>query len=257
MRLLRGITNTRSRDCSESAVAELVRQATELDLGAPLAIRVSARARRIGLRIDAARRRVELVLPLHVPAELGLRFLRDKRGWIAARLDALPRPVPFIEGAVVPILGVPHRIRRTLDRTAPPVAIGDREIRVRGDASYVPRRVHNHLAAMALDELLRRAKPLAARIDRKISRITVRDTMSRWGSCSSSGNLSFSWRLIFAPDAVFHYVVAHEVAHLVEMNHGPRFWRLVETLAPGNIRHRQWLDRHRAELLSYGLSSPE
>ena len=80
----------------------------------------------------------------------------------------------------------------------------------------------------------------------------MRDTKSRWGSCSSKGNLSFSWRLIFAPEEVVDYVVAHEVAHLAEMNHGPRFWRLVETLMPGYARHRRWLDRHRAELLAYG-----
>jgi hypothetical protein len=206
----------------------------------------------VGLRIDAAGHRVELVLPRGIPAELGLRFLREKRGWIAARLAALPRPVPFAEGATVPILGVPHRIRQSFEVSAPPVAIADGEIRVRGDAVHLPRRVRDHLAMLARDELARRARPLAARIGHDIARIAVRDTKSRWGSCSSKGNLSFSWRLIFAPGEVVDYVVAHEVAHLAEMNHGPRFWRLVDTLAPGNVRHRRWLDRHRAELLSYG-----
>jgi hypothetical protein len=249
---LRGVSTGRARPPGESALAEISRQAVTLNLGAPLAIRVSPRARRVGLRIDAARRRVELVLPRGVPAELGLRFLREKRGWIAARLEALPLPVPFVEGAVVPVLGVPHRIRRSFELSAPPVTLADREIRVRGDPAHLPRRVRDHLATLARDELTRRAQPLAAHIGRKISRIAVRDTKSRWGSCSSSGNLSFSWRLIFAPEEVVDYVVAHEVAHLAEMNHGPRFWRLVDTLAPGNARHRRWLDRHRTELLSYG-----
>jgi len=80
----------------------------------------------------------------------------------------------------------------------------------------------------------------------------VRDTTTRWGSCSASGNLAFSWRLIMAPEDVLHYVVAHEVAHLAEMNHGPRFWRLVEKLAPGADRQRDWLNRHRARLLRIG-----
>jgi predicted metal-dependent hydrolase len=246
------IPESRMRPRGESALAEIGRQAMALDLGAPLAIRMSPRARRVGLRIDAARRRVELVLPRGVPPELGLRFLQAKRGWVAARFAALPRPVPFSEGAVVPILGVLHRIRRSQNLAAAPVEIAEGEIRVRGDAAHLARRVRDHLASLARDELAQRARPLADRLGRKIARISVRDPKSRWGSCSSSGNLSFSWRLIFAPAEVVDYVVAHEVAHLVEMNHGPRFWRLVDGLAPANARHRGWLDRHRAELLSYG-----
>ncbi len=248
----RGVALGAARQHGELALAEIGRQAVALDLGAPLRVRVSLRARRVGLRIDAAERRVELVLPQGVPAELGLRFLRDKRGWIAARLAALPHRVPFIEGAVVPVLGVPHRIRRSLDPVPAPVTIGEGDIRVRGDPQHIGRRVHDHLVALARGELARRARPLALRIGHKIARVGVRDTRSRWGSCSSRGNLSFSWRLIFAPEPVIDYVVAHEVAHLAEMNHGPRFWRLVETLAPDNAEPRAWLDRHRAQLLSYG-----
>jgi predicted metal-dependent hydrolase len=249
---LRNISSGRSRASAESALAEIGLQAIALDLGAPLKIRISARARRVGLRIDAAARRVVLVLPSGVAPELGLRFLRDKRGWITSCFDALPRPVPFVEGAIVPILGVPHRIRTSPDPAAPPVTISDGEIRVRGEAAHVARRVRDHLALLARRELARRARPLAARLGRKIARISVRDTKSRWGSCSSSGRLSFSWRLILAPDEVVDYVVAHEVAHLVVMNHGPGFWRIVDSLAPGSARQRRWLDRHRAELLAYG-----
>ena len=112
--------------------------------------------------------------------------------------------------------------------------------------------MRDHLIALARHELSRRARALAAGIDRRVTRITVRDTKSRWGSCSASGALAFSWRLILAPEAVLDYVVAHEVAHLAEMNHGPRFWRLVETLAPGAARQRFWLSRNRARLLRYG-----
>src|SRR6516164_7683491 len=236
----------------ESVLAEIGRQAAALELGAPVAIRISLRARRVALRIDAAERRVELVLPRGVRAESGLRFLKEKRRWITARLDALPRPIPFVEGAVVPVLGVPHTICRSFDDSAPPVVVADGEIRVRGDHLHLSRRVRGHLAALARDELARRARPLAGQIGRKVTRVGVRDTKSRWGSCSSSGNLSFSWRLIFAPEPVIGYVVAHEVAHLAEMNHGPRFWRLVESLAPGNAQPRAWLARHRARLLAYG-----
>jgi len=187
-----------------------------------------------------------------VPATHGMRFVQSKRGWIAARLAALPLAVPFAEGAVVPVLGVPHRIRRETDAVAPSVAIVGGEIRVRGEPVHLARRVRDFLVAKARNELALRARPLAARIGRDVTQITVRDTRSRWGSCSGRGNLSFSWRLIFAPERVIDYVVAHEVAHLAEMNHGPRFWRLVESLSPDSAVSRAWLKRHRSRLFSYG-----
>ena len=223
-----------------------------LDLGAPLSIRVSARARRIGLRIDAAERRVELMLPRGVPASQGLRFLAARREWVAARFRTLHPPLPFAEGAIVPVLGIPHRIRREFDVGAPPVAIVDSEIRVRGEAEHLARRLRDHLVATARREFTHRARRLAFRIGKSVARVSVRDTKSRWGSCSGRANLSFSWRLIFAPESVVDYVVAHEVAHLSEMNHGPRFWRLVESLSPGSAVPREWLRRHRNRLFSYG-----
>jgi predicted metal-dependent hydrolase len=228
-------------------------QVEALDLGAPLTIRVSARARRIALRVDAADRRVELVLPRGVPTRQGLRFLAAKREWVAARFRALHEPVPFAEGVIVPVLGIPHRIRRDFDPGAPPVAIVAGEIRVRGEPEHLARRLRDHLAATARNEFANRARRLAARIGKSVGRVSVRDTKSRWGSCSGGANLSFSWRLIFAPDPVVDYVVAHEVAHLAEMNHGPRFWRLVESLSPDSAGPRAWLKRHRSRLLSYGL----
>jgi predicted metal-dependent hydrolase len=223
-----------------------------LELGTPISIRISPRARRIALRINAAQRTVELVLPPGVPKSHGLRFAQSKRGWIAARLAALPPSVPFAEGAIVPVFGIPHRIRREIDAAAPPVAIVDGEIRVRGEPVHLARRVRDFLMAKAGKELSLRARRLAARIGRDITQITVRDTRSRWGSCSGRGNISFSWRLIFAPEPVIDYVVAHEVSHLVEMNHGPRFWRLVESLSPDSGTPRAWLKRHRSRLFSYG-----
>ena len=229
-----------------------VRSVAADDPSGHVSIRVSSRARRIALRVDAAERKVELVLPPGVPTSQGLRFLAAKRGWIAARLAALPQPVPFAEGVIVPVLGIPHRIRREDNPAAPPVAIRDGEIRVRGDPAHLERRVRDYLVAMARAEFADRARPLAARIGRKLARVGVRDTKSRWGSCSGRGNLSFSWRLVFAPEPVIDYVVAHEVAHLAEMNHGPRFWRLVESLSPDSAAARVWLKRHRSRLLSYG-----
>jgi predicted metal-dependent hydrolase len=246
------VTQRQSARNSAAAVEDVRRRAIALDLGAPLLIRVNPRARRLLLRVDAADRAVELVLPRGVSAESGLRFLRAQRVWIATRLAALPRPVPFVEGAIVPVLGTPHRIRRESDPQAPPVTRMDGEIRVRGDPAHLSRRVRDYLIGVARQEMTRRARVLAARIGRPITRVTVRDTTSRWGSCSANGCLSFSWRLILAPESVLDYVVAHEVAHLAEMNHGPRFWRLVQSLTPDHDGPRAWLNRHRSRLWSYG-----
>src|SRR5579884_571386 len=231
---------------------DLQRRAQALDLGAPLAIRVNPRARRMLLRVDAARRAVELVLPRGVAPGLGLDFLAAKRGWISARLQNLPAAVPFVEGAVIPVLGVPHRIRRERDPAAPPVTLVDGEIRVRGEPAHLARRVRDHLRELGRRELAARSHRLAERIGKNVKRVVVRDTKSRWGSCSSTGNLSYSWRLVFAPEAVVDYVVAHEVAHLAELNHGPRFWRLVAALVPDSAGPRAWLKRHRGRLFSYG-----
>jgi len=220
----------------------------------PLRVRESARARRITVRIDAGADSVELVLPRRVSLAAGLRFLDARRDWLAAHLAEMPEHVAFADGAIVPVLGTPHRIRHLGERVtgARTVTIADGEIRVVGAAPHVARRVRDHLIALARQELGQRARALAGRIDRRVARITVRDTRSRWGSCSASGALAFSWRLILAPEAVLDYVVAHEVAHLAEMNHGPRFWRVVEMLSPGSARQRGWLSRNRARLLRYG-----
>ncbi len=240
------------RGHDEAMFDEIRRQALALDLGMPLAVRRSPRARYIALRIDMARRGVELVLPRSASARSGLAFLAARRHWIAARVARLPRPVPFVEGAVVPVFGVPHRICQERDPLSPPVAIVGGEIRVRGEPAHLARRVRDHLALTLRQELSHRARHLAAQIGRSVARVGVREMKSRWGSCSGSGNLSFCWRLVFAPDSVIDYVVAHEVAHLAEMNHGPRFWHLVARLVPDSGMARAWLKRHHSTLYSFG-----
>jgi predicted metal-dependent hydrolase len=219
----------------------------------PLRVRAHPRARRIALRIDHAGETIEMVLPRRCSQTEALRFLEASRGWIDSRLAQLPPRTPFLNGAAVPVMDVPHPIRamgRTRGRG--PAWIEEGEIRVAGDPAFVARRVRDFLRGLAKRELSARAEKLAAAVDRKIRRVTVRDTVSRWGSCARDGNLSFSWRLIFAPEAVIDYVVAHEVAHLVEMNHSSRFWRVVEQLHPNAKAQRLWLNRNRVRLMRIG-----
>jgi predicted metal-dependent hydrolase len=219
----------------------------------PLKVRAHPRARRIALKIDHAGDAVEMVLPHRCSHREALRFLEASRGWIDARLATLPPRIPFADGALVPVMDVPHAIRALGPlRGKGPAWIEDGAICVTGDPAFLTRRVRDFLRAQAKRELSTRAETMAALIDRKIKRVTVRDTVSRWGSCARGGNLSFSWRLIFAPEAVIDYVVAHEVAHLVEMNHSQRFWRVVETLHPAAKAERLWLNRNRARLMRIG-----
>jgi predicted metal-dependent hydrolase len=215
------------------------------------------RARRFVLRVDERGEAVELVLPRWGSLREANRFLEKNRGWLEKRLKDLPPRVAFAAGSEIPLLGLPHRIRHRPEARGRGAAwIEKGEIHVAGEAAHLPRRLKDFLRERARTELTARAHDLAAKLGRKVSGIRLSDGKSRWGSCSAKGGLAFSWRLILAREDVLHYVVAHEVAHLVEMNHGPRFWKLVETLAPGYSKAgadaRGWLRRNRARLLRFG-----
>jgi len=221
------------------------------ELPEPLVLRESPRAQRLSLRVVAARGLIEVVVPLGVSEAEALRFVGRHRAWIHHRQAALPKRLPFVDGATVPLLGVDHVIRhhpegpRTVTQAAG-------ELRLGGPAEHLPRRVHDWLERRARQELAARVAVTAGVLGATVSQVTVRDTRSRWGSCSSAGRLSFSWRLVLAPEAVIDYVVAHEVAHLQEMNHSPRFWQLVARLVPELGPPRAWLKAHGAQLLRYG-----
>ncbi len=219
----------------------------------PLKIVRRRSARRFILRLDDEDDAVVLTLPRYASFAAALRFLEKNRGWIEKRLGELPPRVAFADGVAIPILGVPHVIRHRADsRGAGAAWLEPGALCVAGDVRHLPRRVTDFLRELARRELGSRAHAMAAAIGRRIPRVSIRDTRSRWGSCSHDGALCFSWRLILAPAAVVDYVVAHEVAHLKHMNHGARFWRTVETLAPGAGAQRSWLRRNRARLLRFG-----
>jgi predicted metal-dependent hydrolase len=130
---------------------------------------------------------------------------------------------------------------------------GERLLCVAGHAPHLHRRVSDFLRREAKHELEAASRRHARELGLDVRRVNVRDQSSRWGSCSSTAVLSFSWRLILAPSYVLDYLAAHEVAHLVEMNHSARFWRVVNRLIPGHERAKAWLDAHGADLHRYGL----
>jgi predicted metal-dependent hydrolase len=219
-------------------------------------LRRHRQARRYTLRIHAATREVVLTMPPRGTIQEAKEFAQKHGAWIAARLHRLPEAAPFAHGAVVPVRNMPYRIvhRRSLRGTVwTEHDDGERLLCVAGEVPHIDRRVADYLKREAKRELEAASRRYAEKLGVKIKRITVRDQSSRWGSCSTTGALSFSWRLILAPAFVLDYLAAHEVCHLVEMNHSPRFWRLVEKLYPNYERAKAWLDVHGADLHRYGL----
>ena len=216
-----------------------------------LSVRRNRRARRVSLRIDAANDCAVLVLPPQISLSEGLGFAQSKAAWLRDRLNALPRRTPFADGARIPVLGKEYTIRHH-PGLGPAVWREGTMIHVGGDEDTLGARVRDWLGEVARREITRRARAKAAVLGKSLSRITLRDSRSRWGSCSANGNLAFSWRLILAPEEVLDYVVGHEVAHLAEMNHGPRHSRLVERLVPDTVTQRAWLRRMGGSLLRYG-----
>ncbi len=204
------------------------------------------------IRILEVEGRAELVLPRRVSMAEGWRFAEEKALWIEARLSALPPRVPFEDGGVALYAGRPLALHRLADRHAGAARRQGERLDVPALPERFARAVKAWYVAEARRELGGRAHAIAGEIGRSIRRITIRDPETRWGSCSSAGHLSFSWRLMMAPGFVADYVVAHEVAHLKAMNHGRSFWSLVETLYGDPEPPRRWLNDNGLALRRYG-----
>lgn len=213
----------------------------------PIAItlRRSARARRISLRVSALDGRVTLTLPRGLPEREALDFARSKQGWLQGHLASRLPDVVVAPGAQIPVEGQMRRLEAGTGRRVTPE--GETLLVPGGDA----RRLQAWLKTLARERLAAASDHYAAALKRPYTRLTLRDTRSRWGSCSSTGGLSYSWRLIMAPPKVLDYVAAHEVAHLAEMNHSPAYWAIVARLMPGYAQHRKWLRAHGAALHRY------
>ncbi|KIN65419.1 Zinc metalloprotease [Sulfitobacter noctilucae] len=201
-------------------------------------MRRSARARRITLRISQLDGRVTLTLPKRLAEREALAFARSKEQWIRDHLAARGQDESVGLGSDVPVGGKLLRVVRGTGRS---VQIGQDEIAVPGREDRVGAKLGAYLKEIARDRLAGACDDYAAALGRPYNRITLRDTRSRWGSCTSDGALMFSWRLIMTPPEVLHYVAAHEVAHLAEMNHSPAFWAGVERIYGPYKEPRGWL----------------
>ena len=223
----------------------------EVQLPPGVQLRMSPTARRVSLRVDAPRGVVILVVPKRVSLARAADFAEKNRTWIGRKLASLPPPVQFADGVEVPLNGVPHKVRHR-PGVRGTVWTEGREIHIAGAVEHLPRRLTDWLRAEAKRRIHALVDRHAATVGKRPTRVTLRDTTTRWGSCTPNGRLAFCWRLILAPTEVMDYVVAHEVAHLVELNHGQRFWRLVRRLVPDVDGPRRWLSDHGIRLHRYG-----
>ncbi|MHA1189668.1 MAG: M48 family metallopeptidase [Alphaproteobacteria bacterium] len=202
----------------------------------------NSRARRIILKIDPRTGGPALTLPDGVSLGQGRAFLTSHTEWIAARLNRQPAGAAFADGAIVPFRGDPHHIRHCTGRGLVHIR-GDAKatIVVPGDTAHLSRRLHAWLKRQARADLEQAVLAHTHALGVKHRGLRIGDATSRWGSCSGRGTLSFSWRLILAPPVILNYLAAHEVAHLKEMNHGPKFWKIVAQVDTGHESARKWL----------------
>ncbi len=224
--------------------------------GRPLRVSLRRRpnARRMTLRVSNVTGEVILTLPPRTSVTAAKSFAVGFGGWIATRLAKVPQPISFDDDVLAPLRGRPHRIVNRPGRAATRVVIeGDEPlILVSCEKPHIGRRVRDFLAREARRDLTSAVTLYAERVGRKPRRMTIRDTRSRWGSCTAGGDLNFSWRLILAPEIVLDYLAAHEVTHLREMNHSSRFWTLLNAICPHVDEAEAWLKRHGSELHRYG-----
>ena len=226
------------------------------DLPSDLKIIRNPRARRLRLRLDRRHGFPVLTLPQGVPERTGLAFVEEHLDWIRDRQAERPEPIPFLPGTRIPFGDRELLITRTADGRGTTRLKGDCLL-VGGAEAHCNRRVTDWLKLKARERLKQRSLLHAARIGETVQRVRVADQSSRWGSCSGRGVLSFNWRLILAPDHVLDYVAAHEVAHLREMNHGPRFHALLATLLDDPRAGDRWLVSNGQKLRRYGMPATD
>ncbi len=215
-------------------------------------LRRSARARSLSLRVSRLDGRVTLTMPNHVADRTGMDFLRSREDWVRHQLTGVPVEEAVGLGSVIPVEG--RAVTLTpMARTRP---------RIDADRLLLPDqpevagiKAKAFLRTLARDRLAAASDRYASELGLGYGRITLRDTRSRWGSCTARGDLMYNWRLVMAPTEVLNYVAAHEVAHLAEMNHSRAFWRVVERLFPHHRKCRDWLKDEGATLHRYRFDS--
>ncbi|MGU3574112.1 M48 family metallopeptidase [Brucellaceae bacterium C25G] len=224
----------------------------------PLKIVENPRARRLTLRIDAGGKGLRVTVPPKVPTIEVDRFISRHQDWLESRITKIPVVRSVSADGLLPLRGVDHQIVHEPDKRGITHVVkgenGQPQLIVFGSTEHLPRRIADFLKKEVKCEIEMLVAKHTSAVGRKATAVRFKDTKSRWGSCTSRGVLSFSWRIGMAPPPVINYLVAHEVAHLIEMNHGPAFWKLCHELCPDTVSCRNWLTRNGAALQAIEFS---
>ena len=224
----------------------------------PLVARVNRRAKRLILSVDPVLGEIRVTAPSKRSLPEAVSFARERSDWIAGQMTTELAAKPFVEGGAMPYNGVNYEIvRRGGPRARIEIGTIDDNpvIFVGGESAHINRRITDWLKKRARVELTERVDHFCEKLQQSRGAIRIRDTRTRWGSCSSDRVLSFSWRLVMAPPTIIDYVAAHECAHLVHMNHSPAFWRLIASMGVDARGATNWFKENGAVLFSYGAEA--
>ena len=213
-------------------------------------LRKNARAKRYSLRISNKDGKISLTLPRWSNLNEAMAFARDQEGWMRKHLAKQLQPIEVRFGETILLDGIAHEITRGQGRS---VVVDDGVIYVPGRDDQLVPKLRAYFKTLARERLVSASEHYAGLLGKSIGRVTLRDTRSRWGSCTSDGHLMYSWRLVMAPRVVQDYVAAHEACHLIEMNHSDAYWALVAQISPNYKVERNWLKVNGALLHQYQL----
>ena len=223
-------------------------------------LRRSLRARKYRLTVAKFPNTANLTIPEDGSLKFAVNFIHESKDWIFRLARHQFPPIPFEVGTKIPFRGEDHIIvnvpesRGTVNRV---IESDGPTLYVYGDIQHLARRLTDWLKKQALEDLIKHARVCSEKLGKQPTKITIRDTVAQWGSCSYSGKLSFSWRLILMPSQILEYVVAHEMAHLIEMNHTYRFWKITKQLCDHTSISRNWLKKNGAIFHTYGMATPK
>ncbi|MBP5399176.1 MAG: M48 family metallopeptidase [Alphaproteobacteria bacterium] len=222
----------------------------EKEVSFPIEVVLSKRAKLLGLRIDAKKRVPVLTVPKYCSKKQAVNFVKAQEKWIEEHLQKLPTRKPFEEGEKISFNGCELELRHCQNLRAG-VQIENGYLLVSGEKTFFARRVRDFIKEQAQKILYQMSIEKAAKLQCKVKRVIIKDTKSRWGSCSSLNNINYNWRIMLAPPLVIDYLTAHEVAHLKHQDHSPEFWKCVDELAKDAAYGRQWLKKNAESLNRY------
>jgi len=218
--------------------------------GFNLEVKTSLKAKRISLKIDAKKKLPVVTLPKFCTANYAIDFIERHLDWIDESLNKIPEKVIFNHGDQISIMGQIYEVNHCPDARAG-VWLEDGKVNISGGAEFLNSRLKNFIKKVAKNELSKLARQKAKDINCYVNNIVVKDTKTRWGSCSTKSNINFSWRIVLAPSIVIDYLISHEVCHLIHHNHSKEFWAELDNLAIDMKTGKEWLKESGNGLFSY------